>query len=135
MKNEEKKRALCEYLEEKKVLAYWEKKVEEYESLDLYRSPAITAMPAGTGSGNPIEIAVVELETARENKRAAVELVAAALKRVTAIIQTAPTADERIVLMQRYIDGMDWEQIAEAAGKSRTWATNTHGTAIKNIAV
>lgn len=135
MKNEEKKRALREYLEERRVLEYWEQKVEEYEGLDLYRSSAITAVPAGAGAGNPIEIAVVELETARENKRSAVELVAAALKRVTAIIQTAPTADERIVLMQRYIDGMEWEQIAEVAGKSKTWATNTHGTAIKNIVV
>ena len=38
-----------------------------------------------------------------------------------------------MLLMRRYIDGMSWEDAAEAAGKSRTWATNTHGEALLYI--
>jgi len=131
--NAEKKKALGEYLEAKKELKYWVKKVADLAPLALYRSPSANAMPPGGGSGNPIEAAVVELETARENERAAVKKATAAKARVMAIIQTAPEADQRVLLMRRYIDGMEWEDIAEAEGKSKTWATNLHGTAMKFI--
>lgn len=135
MKNEDKKKALNEYLEAKKELNYWAKKVAELEPLDMYRSPTASGMPSGGGPGNPIEAAVVELEAARENKSRAEEYTRAARERVMEIIQTAPAADQRVLLMRRYIDGMSWDDIAEAEGKSRTWATNTHGTAVKLITV
>ena len=131
--NAEKKTALSEYLEAKKELKYWVKKVADLAPLALYRSPSASSAPPGGGTGNPIEMAVVELETARENERIAAEKVKAAKARVMAIIQTAPEADQRVLLMRRYIDGMEWDEIAEEEGKSKTWATNLHGTAMKFI--
>ena len=56
-----------------------------------------------------------------------------AKRRVLSLIQMARTADQKVLLMRRYIDGMSWEDAAEAAGKSRTWATNTHGEALLYI--
>lgn len=133
MRNEAKKKALSEYLEAKKEWGYWARKVAELEPLDLYRSPSISGMPGGGSAGNQIEAAVVELEAAREHKAAAKDRMEDARARVMAIIQTAPEADQRVLLMRRYIDGQSWDDIAEAEGKSRTWATNTHGTAMKLI--
>ena len=133
MRNEAKKKALGEYLEVKKEWGYWARKVAELEPLDLYRSPSLSGMPGGGSAGNQIEAAVVELETAREHKAEAKTRMEAARARVMAIIQTAPEADQRVLLMRRYIDGQSWDDIAEAEGKSRTWATNTHGTAMKLI--
>lgn len=135
MRNSDKKEALSEYLEAKKEWTYWSKKVAELEPLELYRSPSMSGMPGGGGAGNPIEVAVVELETARENKAAAEEQAREAYARVMAIIKTAPEADQRVLLIRRYIDGMSWDDIADAEGKSRTWATNTHGEAMKYITV
>lgn len=133
MRNEAKKKALGEYQEAKKEWGYWAGKVAELEPLDLYRSLSLSGMPGGGSAGNQIEAAVVELETAREHKAEAKIRMEAARARVMAIIQTAPEADQRVLLMRRYIDGQSWDDIAEAEGKSRTWATNTHGTAMKLI--
>lgn len=133
MRNEAKKKALGEYLEAKKEWGYWAGKVAELEPLDLYSSPSLSGMPRGGSAGNQIEAAVVELETAREHKSEAQTRMEKAHARVMAIIQTAPEADQRVLLMRRYIDGKSWDDIAEAEGKSRTWATNTHGTAMKLI--
>ena len=71
---------------------------------------------------------------AEENKRRATAKAQDARERVMALIDTVQDAGQRILLMRRYIDGMTWDDIAEAFGRSRTWATNTHGTAIKAVA-
>jgi len=131
--NAEKKEALSEYLEAKKELLYWVRKVTELAPLATYRSPSASTMPPSGGPGDPTAAALLELEEARENERIAAEEVQAAKARVMAIIRTAPEADQRVLLMRRYIDGMDWDEIAEREGKSKTWATNLHGTAMKFI--
>lgn len=132
MKSSRKREALNEYLEAKKDLKYWAARVAELEPLDLYRSPAAGTVPTGSG-GNAIEEAVVELETAREEKEAAKVRAKESMGRVLALIAKAPTAEQREILRKRYIEGMGWEDIAEQKGKTRTWATNLHGTAIKYI--
>lgn len=75
----------------------------------------------------------MEMETAEENEREARQYAKEAKRRVLSLIQMARTADQKVLLMRRYIDGMSWEDAAEAAGKSRTWATNTHGEALLYI--
>lgn len=131
--NEKKKAALNEYLDALKEVDYWANKVENMEKSNGYRSPDATAAPISGKVGNPTTSAVLELETARENELDARQYAREAKRRVLALIQQAPTADQRVLLMRRYIDGMGWEEVAEAADKSRTWATNTHGTALLHI--
>lgn len=135
MKSNRKREALNEYLEAKKDLEYWAARVAELEPLDLYRSPAAGTSPGGGSSGNAIEAAVVELETAREEKAAATARAKEAMGRVLALIEQAPTAEQRAILRQRYIEGLGWDDIAGQKGKARTWATNLHGTAIKYISL
>lgn len=133
--NEKKKAALNEYLDALKEVDYWASKVESMEKSNGYRCPDVTtALATITGKvGNPTTSTVLELETARENELDARQYAREAKRRVLALIQQAPTADQRVLLMRRYIDGMGWEEVAEAADKSRTWATNTHGTALLHI--
>jgi hypothetical protein len=97
-------------------------------------SPSLSGMPHGGGTGtSKVELAAESLEDARRELTAAANAMSKARRQVLAVIKTAPTADQRIVLRRRYINGMNWEQIAEACGKSRQWATMTHGEALRKI--
>ena len=131
--NEKKKAALNEYLDALKEVDYWANKVENMEKSNGYRSPDATAAPISGKVGNPTTSAVLELETARENYLDARQYARDAKRRVLALIKQVPAGEQRILLMRHYIDGMSWEDAAEAEGKSRTWATNNHGTALLHI--
>lgn len=131
--NEKKKTALNEYLDALKEVDYWAKKVENMEKSNGYRSPDATAAPISGKVGNPTTSVVLELETARENEQEARQYAKDAKRRVLALIKQVPAGEQRVLLMRHYIDGMDWEDAAEAEGKSRTWATNNHGTALLHI--
>lgn len=131
--NEKKKAALNEYLDALKEVDYWAKKVENMQKSSGYRSPDTTVVPIGGKVGNPTTTAVLELETARENELDAQQYAMDAKRRVLALIKQAPVGEQRVLLMRHYIDGMSWEEVAEVEGKSRTWATNNHGTALLNI--
>lgn len=131
--NEKKKAALNEYLDALKEVDYWANKVENMEKSNGYRSPDATAAPISGKVGNPTTSAVLELETARENELDARQYARDAKRRVLALIKQVPAGEQRILLMRHYIDGMSWEDAAEAEGKSRTWATNNHGTALLHI--
>lgn len=133
--NEKKKAALNEYLDALKEVDYWANKVKSMEKSNGYRCPDVaTAMATITGKvGNPTTSTVLELETARENELDAKQYAREAKCRVLALIKQAPAGEQRVLLMRHYIDGMSWEEAAEAEGKSRTWATNNHGTALLHI--
>lgn len=133
--NEKKKAALNEYLDALKEVDYWANKVENMEKSNGYHSPDVaTALATITGKiGNPTTSTILELETARENEQDAHQYAREAKRRVLALIKQVPPGEQRVLLMRRYIDGMGWEDAAEAEGKSRTWATNNHGTALLHI--
>lgn len=131
--NEKKKAALNEYLDALKEVDYWANKVENMEKSNGYRSPDATAAPISGKVGNPTTSVVLELETARENEQDARQYARDAKRRVLALIKQVPAGEQRVLLMRHYIDGMSWEDAAEAEGKSRTWATNNHGTALLHI--
>ena len=131
--NEKKKTALSEYLDALKEVDYWGKKVESLEKSNGFRRLAVTDAPSSGKVGNPTTSAVLELETARENEQEARQYARDAKSRVLALIKQVPAGEQRILLMRHYIDGMSWEEAAEAEGKSRTWATNNHGTALLHI--
>ena len=133
--NEKKKAALNEYLDALKEVDYWANKVENMEKSNGYRSPDATAAPISGKVGNPTTSAVLELETARENELDARQYARDAKRRVLALIKQVPAGEQRLLLMRHYIDGMSWEDAAEAEGKSRTWATNNHGTALLHIRI
>ena len=130
---QELEEALNEYLEALKVVDYWTGKVRELNGAFIYRSPSSNTELPTKAIGNPTVSVSMEMETAEENEREARQYAKEAKRRVLSLIQMARTADQKVLLMRRYIDGMSWEDAAEAAGKSRTWATNTHGEALLYI--
>lgn len=132
MESAKKKEILNSYLEASKEWRYWK---DETERLMVAATGAsLSGMPHGGSTGtSKVELAAESLEDARRELAAAVDAMNKARRQVLAVIKTAPTADQRIVLRRRYINGMNWEQIAEACGKSRQWATMTHGEALKKI--
>lgn len=131
---EKKKRALNAFLEARKEWNYWRGEVVRLAPLETRVTPNLSGLPhGGTPDGNKTEAAVEELEYAQEQEQAAEDKTRAARLAVCQIIDTAPEADQRIVLRYRYINGLTWEQIADRCEKSRQWATLVHGTALKNI--
>ena len=110
------------------------RRLQELEVKAVSCTASLSGMPHGGGTGtSKVELAAESLEDARRELTAAANAMSKARRQVLAVIKTAPTADQRIVLRRRYINGMNWEQIAEACGKSRQWATMTHGEALKKI--
>lgn len=133
---EKKKQALRAYLNKKKTWEYWSNEVKRLSQLDTKVTPSLTGMPHGGGpDGSKQEVAVEELEYAREKLAESAAHARDARDEVVAIIETAQNVDQRIVLLRRYIAGISWEQIAEMAGKSRQWATLVHGAALKSITI
>lgn len=134
MESAKKKEILNSYLEASKEWRYWKDETERLMVAATGASPSLSGMPHGGGTGtSKVELAAESLEDARRELTAAASAMSKARRQVLAVIKTAPTADQRIVLRRRYINGMNWEQIAEACGKSRQWATMTHGEALKKI--
>lgn len=132
--NAKKKEALNEYLEALKVVDYWANKVRELSGT-YWKNQDGNAEPVRKSPGDPTAFTILERETAEANEMEAKRYAKEAKARVLALIQMARTADQKILLMRHYIDGMTWEDAAEAAGKSRTWATNTHGEALLYISL
>lgn len=132
--NVKKKEALNEYLEALKVVDYWVNKVRELTGT-YWKSQDGNAEPASKSPGDPTAFTILERETAEANEKEAKRYAKEAKARVLALIQMARTADQKVLLMRHYIDGMTWEDAAEAAGKSRTWAINTHGEALLYISL
>lgn len=133
MESAKKKEILNSYLEASKEWRYWKDETERLMVAAIGASPSLSGMPHGGAGTSKVELAAESLEDARRELAAASSAMSKARRQVMAVIKTAPTADQRIVLRRRYINGMNWEQIAEACGKSRQWATMTHGEALKKI--
>lgn len=131
--NEKKKEALNEYLDAMKEVRYWAEKLETMRRSNQYHTPSATAVRSGGGPADPTRKALEELEHTEQTAATAAKYAQEAKDRVLSLIRMAPTADQRVLLMRHYIDGMSWEDAAEAEGKSRTWATNNHGTALLYI--
>lgn len=131
--NAKKKEALNEYLEALKVVDYWANKVREMGT--YWKNQDGNAEPVRKSPGDPTAFTIMERETAEANEKEAKQFAKEAKARVLDLIQMARTADQKVLLMRHYIDGMTWEDAAEAAGKSRTWATNTHGEALLYISL
>lgn len=127
------KRQLTKYLDAKKEWEYWREEVETLEATGPKIGAQLSGMPGGQPDGSKTEREVEELEAARDSLAAAADAMNTARREVEAIIAQAPEVEQRIVLRRRYISGMSWEDIADRAGKSRQWATQTHGTALKKI--
>lgn len=131
---EKKKAALHEYLDKRAELDYWTQRVADIEQESTYHSPSFSAASSHSGSpGNPTERYIVELEASRERKKKAEEETVAAMNRVIAIIQTIPKANQRILLMHRYIDGMSWQDIVDTERMSWTWAISNHRKALESL--
>ena len=124
---------LSRYLDAREEWEYWRDRLNDLKGYETKITPSMNGMPGGTPDGSKTEVLVEEYEEAREQEAATREAMNKAREYVAAAIQTVEVAAQRILLRRRYIDGMKWERLAEASGKSRQWATVTHGVALANI--
>ena len=82
---------------------------QSYENMD---------MPRGSGTSNPVCDASVEAVTVEEVLIYALNKRKKEKAKLYKIIAEEPDAETRLILEHRYIDGMEWDDVAEAVGST-----------------
>lgn len=80
-----------------------------------------------------MEDAIIKCIMVEEEIASAVERLIAEKKRVVSTIERLYSPTEYRVLHMRYIQYISLSDIAEKMGKDYTWATTTHGRALKHV--
>lgn len=80
-----------------------------------------------------MEDAIIKCIMVEEEIASAVEKLIAEKKRVVSTIERLYSPTEYRVLHMRYIQYISLSDIAEKMGKDYTWATTTHGRALKHV--
>jgi DNA-directed RNA polymerase specialized sigma24 family protein len=80
-----------------------------------------------------MEDAIIKCIMVEEEIAGAVERLIAEKKRVVSTIEQLYSPTEYRVLHMRYIQYISLSDIAEKMGKDYTWATTTHGRALKHV--
>lgn len=80
-----------------------------------------------------MEDAIIKCIMVEEEIASAVERLIAEKKRVVSTIEQLYSPTEYRVLHMRYIQYISLSDIAEKMGKDYTWATTTHGRALKHV--
>lgn len=80
-----------------------------------------------------MEDAIIKCIMVEEEIASAVERLIAEKKRVVSTIERLYSPTEYRVLHMRYIQYISLSDIADKMGKDYTWATTTHGRALKHV--
>lgn len=91
--------------------------------------------PAPGGSGGQDKVAAgVELLDSYQRKLADQLAESERLRaEIEQAIDALPSADQRLVMRARYIDGRPWGRIAHQMDVSERWAIKLHGIALENF--
>ena len=90
-------------------------------------------MPKNPNIQRDLADSVAIIEDKIRRYRATVEICDDVMRRVEMSISTAPKYFQYRILRLRYIDGLKWNDVAEAVGKTRQWVNTQHGVALRNI--
>lgn len=85
------------------------------------------------GSQSKMESAIIKCVDMEAELDSAVNILAAKKTEVIQTIEQLCSATEYNVLHMRYIQGKTLQEIADHYGYEYTWATTTHGRALKNV--
>ena len=129
-----KKEYLYQYRRALQSIADAEKDIERarHRATGL-RAIVYDDMPKNPNVERDLSDAMAAIEASVNRYRETVERCDDVMRRVEQSIATAPTLLQYRVLRLRYVDGMKWDDVADAIGKTRQWVNTVHGQALKNI--
>lgn len=118
------------------ALKYAKKAVMDWDEAELnattLRSPKMDGMPrVGGVHGLELQVAVVEEKraTAEKERKMAFDV----LDKIEAMIDSLDDFEQRNVLRKRYIDGMEWAEVAKETFMSERKVYNVHGRALTEL--
>ena len=109
---------------------------ERYKEMILERQPSASAkvdvMPRGTTIGKPTEDKAVELISLETLMLSIIEERKRLVCEITTACKDLDSVSRQIILM-RYVDGMNWAEIADKLFYSIRWVYRLHNAAIDKI--
>ena len=130
MTNREKKKILRSYRQIDRQIKSWYDQIDEI--VVLLKSPQFDGMPRGSGSTDPTADLVQKKDELFRQINEAIDEKAAALRRIREELSKLSTVEESL-LTYRYIDGMNFEQVAEALEYSWRHTLRLHGQALAHF--
>lgn len=130
--NEKKKEYLREYRDHVRRIKRIESELTELRAMRLSVSGRNDGMPRGSGqsdlSGYAAELDQLETSLCEEMRQRCV-----AYKDIANQINSVVSENEKDVLFYRYINGLDWWEIAEKMNYSERWVLKLHGKALAHF--
>lgn len=134
MSNEEKKKYLMQYQNAKKRVALLQ------EQIDALRNDQTS--PVGLGDGMPhgsilsdLSTYAAQLDELQRKQKKEAESQMVLYNEILQHIEQLLNADEKDVLIRRYLIGQHWAKIADEMGYSYRHITRIHGQALKNFSL
>lgn len=133
MTSQEKKEQLLKYREAEKESERLEQEIARWYSKAEKMTTVIKLVPGGAGGGRSVENAIDEIDSLKnelaERRQKEVKL----RRAIGAAIEAVDDEKCRRLLCYKYIDGLTWEEVAEAMDMSPRGATKMHGRALAKI--
>ena len=136
MTSQEKKAYLERYGEVDREIDRLCEELSRWRAVATKITPVLSQEPAGGHEGeNQIELAVEKIIALEGQINASIDRALEIKKQVEEAIQTVQDGTLREVLIQRYILGKKWGQIAVHMNYTYQWTCSLHGKALKELIV
>lgn len=134
MTSQEKKAYLERYKEANREIDCLCEELSRWRAVATKITTVLSQEPAGGHEGeNQIELAVEKIIALEGQINASIDRALEIKKQVEEAIQTVQDGTLREVLIQRYILGKKWEQIADDMNYGYQWICKLHGRALQAI--
>ena len=136
MTSQEKKAYLERYKEANQEIDRLCEELSRWRALATKITPVLSQEPAGGHEGeNQIELAVKKIIALEGQINAKIDDLLKIKQQVEKAIQTVQDGTLREVLIQRYILGKKWEQIADGMNYDYRWVLRLYGKALTQIKI
>lgn len=133
--NEKKKAWLRRYQYAVKAEQEIALEMEELESQYILPSKAIDGMPHGSGGDKDLSAFAAKYDELYQQVKAALEKRIEIRMEVRNAIEAMEDEAEKILMLYRYIDGKQWEEIAVRMGYTWRWVMQIHGRALSHFQI
>ena len=132
MTNQDKKAYLRGYLEAGREIDRLQEELARCQSLAAKITPTISDVPGGHGE-NRLQTAVEKIAELENQIAAKIDEWRAARDKIVEVINTVEDYRLRSILLQRYVQGKTFEQIAVSMHYDYRWITRLHGRALQKL--
>ena len=127
------KEELKEHIRLKQEIADLKENIEKLRlQAQSISATRITGAPAGSGSPDKIADNLARVDNLIQHYQQKIERLLIQQKRIEEAIESLP-ANERLLMRYRYIDGLDWIDVAANMNYSWQWMHKMHARILKKL--